>query len=805
MRPHIRHVLALALAVAAVRADAYISHQCEQEVMRYFAGASRTYRLPQPCIPGGLPPDHSNAVRRIVGDTRLSFVGTFDAVARRALASAAFGTAECTYNQIYSPTGMVVRPFDQAYWRSPAAIAELFPDTLHWRAPAERDYAITNVTVGGQTIPDSVRILNRFLSGLHWLHPSPAGSADAADPWALTYLVYPRPTQYSTDPEVRWPELNSFHLQNLPSIPKLLGWGFSSATNVAEYGDFDTGWKNDLAGLLGGRWWKFFATTWDIFELAGPQMPRRIEEDIWVDDWRYFGFPSRYPDRWQSWRDAMHGFPSGHGHFRAGIRAIADTIGYPGFNLYATNSVELLPGTPLHRRIEWLPWAKSNGLIALTDTALVGREFMPQLRYKYTHEEGEVTVDFETETFFAPAAWHHDDGSWVGAGAYYSIVPSNLQVTAASILGTNSVWAFDTGYEPFRLAMVDWDGLAAYNLTLMDVVSETYNVRTEIGQSKIYEWAESYFSWTQCPTGTVFAIYTSPPVNGIYDIWGQSSAWGDWPVGYANFQDIPVYWRFESSVSVGAKVDTTTARMDYDRRLLYAETNSVPCVYPHPSYDVDAVDYAQKIDANALLCVASSTNSLAIHGDGYGNSWTGSDFKFRMMSGNVLTAAAVDGWFAAVVDRALEDMVADGPAGDVRAGHAALIPKLEEWVADSSGDPNRPIEQRLLNDWTTNNMTVYISMKLPAIQIRIDQIDPSAVDGCVRSATALDMSGNPVTLPLKWTEEVQPPGMTSYGKCPFSGGATCGSSTGLGAVHWDFKAMRRVGADNARYDEIGGP
>lgn len=784
MSRNLRYIAAFLCAVAISRLGAEISHHCKQDLMRYFANASREYDLTPEYIPGGLPPDSSNAVRRITGETRVSFVGTFDAVARRALASVAFGTASCSNNVIYSTTGSVTRVLDTPYWRRDA-ILELFPYTLYWRRAADRDYAITNVVVGGRTVPDSVRILNRYFSGLQRLHPG-VNDGSGWDPWALTRLVYP--CWPGVEPDIRWPEHNEMILNLLPEHPELIGWGFSSATNVATYGGFNAGWIPDVDGLLPGGWWKFFATTWDIFETVPPQIPRRIEEDIWVDEWRYFGYPSRYPSKWENWRSELHSFPTGHGQYRAGIRAVADTIGLINLNIYATNALALMPGTRINRRIEWLPWAKSNGLISLTDTALVGHNFMPQLRYKYSKEFGEVSVDFETDPFFAEVGWKSDG---LADGCYYSIFTTGIVVNAASIEGTNSVWSIDFGYEPFRLAKVDWNDSAEFGSMLKVSIAATHDVLPDIDQDKIDEWAAEYYNWTTCPTGTVFSIYTTRPIQGVYDIWGVSPSWGEWPVGFANFQQVAAWWRIASSVSVGAEVETSTSRQIYDYALWCAETNSVPCVYPNPSYDIDDIDYGEKIDATALLCVASSTNRLAIHAVDGAYNWIADDFSFRLMSTKTMSAVGVDEWFADEVDRELEDRVAQGAAGDVRRGHAGLIPKLEEWIADTSGDPNRPVEQRLLNDVTTNEFGIFISMKLPEIMIRIDSVDTSGGGPAVVSATALDYQGNVKHLPVKWGMETSVPTIYSYGECPFMDGATCGSSTGLGAAHWGFRAMKR--------------
>ena len=195
-----------ALFAAAGTSAANITHHADAQLFSYVEDGPLLSGwgedIPPEYIPGGVAP--SNAVARLTDDqTRLAFVGTFDAYLRRFLASHAFGTAE-TREYVAAGswiTNYIFKIRNKEDWLDDKTTLPLIGGQLGnvatngWAFATNRIYAVTNITlavtnwVGWTTnvvrltnghyrvtisnryevtqkqIPDTTRILERYKDG----------------------------------------------------------------------------------------------------------------------------------------------------------------------------------------------------------------------------------------------------------------------------------------------------------------------------------------------------------------------------------------------------------------------------------------------------------------------------------------------------------------------------------------------------------------------------------------------------------------------------------------------------------------
>lgn len=195
-----------ALFAAASTSAVNITHHADAQLFSYVEDgpllSAWSEDIPPEYIPGGVAP--SDAVARLTDEqTRLAFVGTFDAYLRRFLASHAFGTAD-TREYVAARewiTNYIFKIRNKEDWLSdkttlPLIGGHLGSDATNgWACASNRIYAVTNITlavtnwVGWTTnvvrltnghyrvsisnrynvtqkqIPDTTRILERYKDG----------------------------------------------------------------------------------------------------------------------------------------------------------------------------------------------------------------------------------------------------------------------------------------------------------------------------------------------------------------------------------------------------------------------------------------------------------------------------------------------------------------------------------------------------------------------------------------------------------------------------------------------------------------
>lgn len=227
-------LFAALLAAAAGTADEVnITHHANAQLFSYVEGgpllSAWDEDIPPMYIPGGVAP--SNAVARLTDEqTRLAFVGTFDAYLRRFLASHAFGTAD-TKEYVamgYWNTNRLYTIRDRDDWLVDETTLPLIHGHLGniptngWACATNRIYAVTNISlavtnwVGWTTnvvqltnghyrvtisnryeatqkqIPDTARILKRYKDAHDYVRGATSQYLPA-NPNGLKGLLGPQP------------------------------------------------------------------------------------------------------------------------------------------------------------------------------------------------------------------------------------------------------------------------------------------------------------------------------------------------------------------------------------------------------------------------------------------------------------------------------------------------------------------------------------------------------------------------------------------------------------------------------------
>ena len=466
-------IVCLSALVAFAASAANITHRGTAKFFAYSEngpiGSNWATNIPPEYIPGGTSP--SNACTRLTADTRLAFVGAFDAYFRRLMASVCFGTAECTNYTTGADHSLIID--ETADWYEDDTIAAIFDETNGWYAAANRDYAVTNITVivsnwvgwvtnvvtlpsGKKTvkienrytvetrqIPDTTRILARYRDGQSYLRgkSNDNGTAKMID-WrsvsadiGLHYDYY-----WPNRDTIRPPQVHQ-HYGNLEWTPQsFIGWS-SSAASAPDGSDVDLfGWSSEWVPNLCDaveHWAYFYPTTWDIFD--APAARTAVWDGVFMlpNPEPFLYYDSNCPEEWEQLEQLVKTAPYG-GRAQYATNAfdvVFDVVtatnleATSGFQML-TNLVELyIAGTnnaPLrahmlptetntYHRIDYAEWAGTDGFLALADMAIAGPQFMPILAYDSYLTNATIDVKYSSPTngdWFVSIYGDYDTGYW---------------------------------------------------------------------------------------------------------------------------------------------------------------------------------------------------------------------------------------------------------------------------------------------------------------------------------------------------------------------------------------------------------
>ena len=688
-------VLPLALARPALATGTRISHLCTTNFFRYAESMPSPYAIPPAYIPGGAAAA-GNQVRRLTdADTRLSFVGTFEALFRRILALRAFGRGDLGWKYNFSPT-------NDGYhvdldWHSTNTLYKLYEEwssgggLLGWYNPTNRDYAVTNIAVvltnwvGWVTnsvsyvvtnhdqsvetrhkrvisnrfevvtshIPDTRRILSKYRDGLNLVRSSlyDAAMDDAFAPWSGTLIPCYSGSQSNYGP---------YYIQG----DDILGYGMSTAGLYSFDGRLDTDWERHPKDLLSTNdLQRFMATLVSLFGEDASDAERarnRVFSQFWgnIIDWTPYAevYPGRYWDFWLASSQPFDPVDESPGY-----EAMRDQLGFLCYEwtngVWAvTNSVSgmvngrwrqsTLPVNPVEPRINWYDWASANSLLALMDTTVVMPDLMPSLRYtvldahavkeesKWCHMDATLSWDGFKWVIgdFQNAQWEPS----VSNNVAYANLSTNIEVRVEQVYasgggGVTVSPELHTGEHNFLI----------YYIPIADIANMADNTDPGDFFPRTYHLqAEFHTDWGFGDPAIVVYLY-------CYDHDNHYGSGSSYP-----FNGGPVKIDAYCSVAGSAEVNSTMATAnEYNTHAKDLDWMSRPCLYPNPLYP-STVDAWDSIAAWSLMGVMRSPFAHAAWATGYAPSGYGPNhtnemerYTFRLGDAICSAPAGVDSYF----------------------------------------------------------------------------------------------------------------------------------------------------------------
>ena len=653
--------LAVLLAGAALAAAPSITHRCETDFFQYVdshpIGSSWAYDIPPAYIPGGTSP--SNAVTRLTADTRLAFVGAFDAYFRRLMASVCFGTAECT-NIVASLAETPLRLRSAADWIDDYTITNVFGYADGWCAATNRNYAVTNITVTATNwigyatnivynpagkpvgvkienryevvttnILDTTRILLRYLRDHNFMRRSAANPNPVAN--MLVSTGYDDDMRPVPDP---WPNRNDLRVGRYDSTfepyfgwiypEDFLGWSFSAVAEPSFTHSSGAGWETSLydlfAHLCAGSNF-FYTTTWDLFGAENSRYA--VLRDLTRFGWYSFlDYDSICPDDWEDFVNFDLG--------PAQVEGYAAMTNLVGVYLTPSKTPTFSPGFPLTNstRIGWAEWAGSDAYLALADTAIAGNAAMPHLHYEVAATSGTCRITYRGSGADNWICFH----TWIAEepGGYYrrifEITNSTFTVHRDKVEllpNPSETHPTDRRIELIRYGYPRPPEFSAEGLGYPeDIYGNPMIGYNYVGhpindaESGVLGWAYSYYVGTESnpQNGDILTIdsfdgdiVTAPYfiIDGPHGPAYKTRVYnGEY---YLHFRATNV--TFEAVPPIEAATTKTARPFDYT----LVDTNFVsrPCIYPHPSFvgeEPNGLAGVDRIYPTAISAVGVATN-----------------------------------------------------------------------------------------------------------------------------------------------------------------------------------------------------
>lgn len=430
---------------------ANITHHATADFFSYVKegpiGSDWSASIPSEHIPGGVAPEDAKT-RLSDEETRLAFIGTFDAYLRRFLAGHAFGTAETKEYKAYHSWSakypyIIESPKD---WIADKTTIPLFHDKLGscdegWATSTNRVYAVTNITttitnwVGWSTnvvtapngtvsisisnlyevesvvIPNTARILDRYKASHAYVRGTDSSPLLPTNPNGLKYLGTLRQGDYGTPAESPyygeyafvWPARCRIVTKNTDHAwdeGTNIGWSWSEIGNLYRnpfaIENSDEDWSARLSSCLPKEeWGRKFPTTWDI--CGAPNSRSAITALFWQltgdeanphDGEGLLGYQDFKPADWEK---VLSYICSTSITATTGINMITNLI---GASFSETETDRIWPFNDPSRRIIWSEWAGTDAFLAHTDTALIGPSAMPRLQYNVFETNVYVEVGY---------------------------------------------------------------------------------------------------------------------------------------------------------------------------------------------------------------------------------------------------------------------------------------------------------------------------------------------------------------------------------------------------------------------------
>lgn len=786
-----------------------ISHEINQDLVRYYQDAKKEASIPREYIPGGLPNKRSY---RLTDWSNLSMAGTVDALLRRRHASLAFGLRGIKDYHVNSHTGTAHYVLAaKEGWKKPTFIHDLFSIVdkgEKWVTEESRDYAVTNhmivvtnwvgyvtnvvstttgvskVTISNRYKPieamsvDTRRIGSRLLESLQEVRERSPHSI---------YRLINKDAASET-----WPKHNTFSTtNNYVFRDQFIGW--SSAASSNSIFEINRSWSEQVVDntATDSPWCRFYVTLDEMFN-PGAMTDRKIKGAIGGPlSARLLGYDEVCAEYWEYWLNEANSYPeSSTNEPNQGVSSICKILDIepPA----KTNEYKYVPNYEVKgSRIIYHDWATANAFLAMADTALINSDAMPQLYY--THTETTIVARAEWPEIPLPAC----ELRWTGYG-YRAVFPSSINI---DIPEPNSLEVSPGSgrslTSPYNVAGVDFypDAAVETSSILASNTDEQYSKANSLHLS--HNAIEGFFinlaqqSPSEVNVGDKFYIR----FNFLEFPWRHCEV--RLHSARTGFSDIVNIWMLDviptyfTSLSLSADRKATFVRTTeaaaYDyTKLERGTTNSVPAIYPNPNYGIDDV---KSIDAQAIMCVAASTNRH-YHSDGIWGD-TPESYALAFEASSHLSSSSVDSWFRYL----------DG---------SMLQPKVKGMAKGATGvDFDAPLDRALIDsfddvkaakDWIAQSITnrlCHLSLISPIDHFVVTGVNKNPENWMENWATveARDSSGNPISIDDGLYFYMMLVNPSEDLDCPvgiISGGAN-GSISGLGAVHWDFKSMRREG------------
>jgi hypothetical protein len=784
-----------------------IAHEIRQDLVRYYQDAEKEASIPREYIPGGLPDTRSY---RLTDWSNLSMAGTVDALLRRRHASIAFGLSGIKDYHVSSHTGSAHYVLAaKEDWVKPTFTHDLFnlaDSGEKWITEASRDYAVTNhmivvtnwvgyvtnvvstttgvaqVTISNRYKPievmavDTRRIGSRLLESLN--------AVRQRSPHSIYRLINPDGGSET------WPKHNTFSTTNdFEFRDQFIGWSSPGIINIFA---INQRWSERVVdeNATDSPWRRFYVTLDEMFN-PGALTDRKIKSVIeWPLSARLLGYDEVCADYWEDWLSEANIYPESNTNApNQGVYSICKILDIepPA----KTNEYKYIPDYAVKgRRIIYHDWAIANAFLAMADTALINSDAMPKLHY--THAETTIVARAEWPDIPLPAC----ELRWTGYG-YRAVFPNSINI---DIPEPNSLEVSPGSGQsltsPYNVAGVDFypDAAVETSSILASNTAEQYSKANSLHLS--HNAIEGFF---------INLAQQSPPEVNVGDKFYIRFNFLEFPGRHCEvrlhsdrtgFSDIVNIWMLDviptyfTSLSLsayrGATFVRTTEVAAYDyTKLERGTTNSVPMIYPNPNYGVDDV---KSIDAQAIMCVAASINRH-YHSDGIWGD-TPEHYALAFEASPHQASSDVDSWFRHL-DRSM------------------LQPKVREMAKGATGvDFDAPLERALLDsfddvkaakDWIAQSITnrlCHLSLISPIDHFVVTGVNKNPDNWMENWATveARDSSGNPISIDDGLYFYMMLVNPSEDLDCPVgirTGGAN-GSLSGLGAVHWDFKTMKRA-------------
>lgn len=661
-------LLAAALPAAALAAN--ITHRGTAKYFRYAAdgelGSNWATNLPPDTIPGGVNP--SNAVTRLTADTRLAFVGAFDAYFRRLMASVAFGTEECT-NYIRGGTSSWRPHFiidNPTNWYSDVTISTIFVQSNEWYVAANRDYAVTNISVvvsnfvGWTTnvvtlpsgkkkikienryevetrqIPDTTRILARYHDGHDYLRGN--HNLNGLDKMIEPRYADPGPDGGDTLYTYTWPQYDDdFYPPSGHEFSDVhwgcflfAGWGWSTATapdGIDPYG-WESAWVSNLCDAA-EHWGYFYPTTWDFF--AAPDSRSVVWGRVFGNNADAFLlYDQNRPDEWERLEELIkQGASVTNFGATSGFESLTNLVQiYLGATNDAPLRAHMMPtATNTYHRIVYPEWAGTDGFLALADTAIAGPMYLPHLVYDGILTNISMMAEYETPRdscyYIVVEGEYGADDSWTVTNREIDI--GSARISAQSVGGV-----VDHGLNRAEGVDVRDPTIGFFGNGQPGAVTESpTETEPAVGINRM---AESRGRMRKI----LGEIGSGLHVGDILLLgWGfvdgttlprKVAAWQ--AENLTTGGDFGWFYRYPNAaitasvtylnVSGTARISSTTSlanprpfRYQLDEAMY---TNSIPCTYPNPSYagrrgDSGKVEFVDEIKPTAISTIASTTNT----------------------------------------------------------------------------------------------------------------------------------------------------------------------------------------------------